>query len=138
MADWKLRHFTDNELLFDGVQSFRILQYFGIEPGITPGAFTPEDRSFAQALLVAAVDSSYHHRFVSVLFDVFYMKPVASVDNVYDMCKEFTKKAFENWFEHATLDDLKSADILDSVRATITWSARSIWTLRKLTSEVTY
>jgi len=138
MTDWKLRHFQTNELLFDKERSFRILQFFGIEPGIPPTSFTDQDRSFAQALLVAAIDSSYQMRFVQAIFDVFYMKPVASFDDVGDMCKEFLKRAAENWFEHATKQDLRDPEIFDSVRTVMGSRARSVWRVRVQTGEMTY
>ena len=138
MADWKLKHFKPEELLFDKEQSFRILQYFAIEPGITPAAFTDEDRSFAQALLVAAVDSSYQMGFVHAIFDVFYMKPAASVDDVSGMCKEFLEKAVENWFEHATKEDLREAKIYDYVRTVMGNKAQTAWRIRVQTGEMIY
>jgi hypothetical protein len=138
LADWKLKHFSGSELLFDQEQSFRILQFFGIEPGIQPGSFTDEDRSFAQAILVEAIDASYEKRYVQAIFDVFYMKPVTSVDDLGDMLKEFLECAVENWFDHATKADLRDPQIFNSVRVTMARNIRSVWTIRVQTGEMTY
>lgn len=138
MADWKLKHFDESELLFDKEESFRILQYFGIEPGIPAGSFTAKDRSFAQALLVAAIDASYGMGFIHAMFDVFYMKPVTSVDDLGDMLKKFIEKAVEHWFEHATKEDLRDPKIYDSVRVQVARAARSAWKIRVQTGELTY
>lgn len=138
VADWKLKHFDESQLLFDKQESFKILQYFGLEPGIPVNQFTVEDRSFAQALLVAAIDASYGMGFVHAMFDAFYMKPVTSVDDLGDMTKKFLEKAVEHWFEHTSKTDLRDPEIYDSVRVQIARTARSAWTIRVQTGDMTY
>lgn len=133
-----LRHFSSNELLFDQQQTFTILRYFGLEPGIQAASLTDEDRSFAQALLLEAVDASYEMGYVNIVFDVFYMKPAISFAKVRDMAKEFLEKAAEHWFEHATKEDLRDPKIYENVRVRIQSLARSVWRIRENDGVMTY
>ena len=133
-----LRHFTPDELLFDRERTLTILRYFGLEPGIQAAAITDEDRSFAQALLVEAVDASYEMGYAHILFDVFYARPPMSFDAVKGLLRKFIEKTAEHWFEHATKADLADPKIYEAVRATLQRSARSVWKIREATGELTY
>jgi hypothetical protein len=138
MSTATLRHFTSDELLFDQEQTFTILRYFGLEPGIQAASLNDEDRSFAQALLVEAVDASYVMGYVNIIFDTFYMKPAVSFDKVKEMTKEFLKKVAEHWFEHATKDNLRDPKIYENVRVRLQSVARSAWKIREQTGALTY
>jgi hypothetical protein len=139
MSGVYLRHFQRDELLFDQQQSFTILRYFGVEPGIQAAALTDEDRGFAQALLVEAIDASYELGYVNIIFDVFYMKPPVSFDKVQIMTQEFLKKVAEHWFKHATRADLRQPKIYERVRQLLQGHARTVWAIRQATEgQITY
>jgi len=63
-----LRHFTPAEIVITRVEAGRILRFFFPAQSIPP-ALTDEDISYAQALLVEAVDVSAEMGYVQVLFD---------------------------------------------------------------------
>jgi len=138
MTTATLRHFDADELLFDQQESFTILRYFGLEPGIQAAALTDQDRSFAQALFVEAIDASYAMGYVRIMFDTFYGKPTVSFEAVKKMTKKFLEKAAEHWFDHATKADLRDPKIYESVRVDLQRNARSVWKIRELTGELTY
>lgn len=133
-----LRHFSTDELLFDEQECFEILRFFFIQPGIQAASLTTEDRSFAQALLVEAVDASYKMGYAEIIYETFFGKPAASLTAVRKMAQRFLKKSAEHWFRHATKDNLRDPKIYDSVRVTIARNARSAWQIRLQTGELTY
>jgi hypothetical protein len=127
MATATLRHFDRPQLLFNQQESYDILRFFGIEPGIQAAALTDEDRSFAQALLVEAVDASYAMGYVNIIYDTFFLKPPTSPEKVKSLVKRFLEKVAEHWFEHATKDNLRDPKIYEYVRTTLQRNARTVW-----------
>ncbi len=134
----ELKHFSESEVKLDQHDAFGILRFFWLEPGVEPSQLTVQDRAFAQALLVEAIDSSYHMSFVELLFKNFYGKVPSSFESVRDMVKSFAKEASKRWFEHATGKDLDDPKIYESVRATLSRNFRSTWQIRVQTGELIY
>ncbi len=134
----KLRHFNPNELLFNQQESFAILRFFFVDVGIQAASLTDKDRSFAQALLVEAVDASYNMGYVEIIFDKFFGSTSVSLKDLQELAKRFVKHAVDNWFRHATRADLRDPKIYDSVRATLARNARSVWKIRVQTDQLTY
>ena len=133
-----LRHFSADELIFDQQECFAILRFFFIDVGIQAASLTVRDRSFAQALLVEAVDASYRMGFVEIVFDTFYGKTPVSMAAVRKLAQRFLRQTAEHWFRHATRDNLSDPKIYESVRATLARNARSAWRVRLATDELTY
>jgi hypothetical protein len=134
----ELKRFSESEVYLSQEQAWRALKFFWPEIGIAPGTLTLGDRSFAQALLVEAIDSSYEEGFVEIIFRAFFMKVPQSFNAIKDMVKEFAKKALKHWFKHATGADLRDPKIYENVRATLSRNFRSVWKIREQTGELTY
>ena len=134
----ELKRFHSDEIRLTKEQAWRILRFFWPDTSILPADLTDEDRSFAQGLLVEAIDSSYHMGYVERLFKSFYMKVPASWSDVEDMVKGFAKAALKHWFKHATQADLINPKIYENVRLTLARNFRSTWKIRELTGELTY
>ena len=94
--------------------------------------------SFAQALLLEAVDKSYAMGYAHAIFDVFYMKPPTDLQA---MMKDFVKKAASNWFDHATGKDLSKPKIYHNVKAMIIYKVggtHGVWAMRMQGAGLTY
>jgi hypothetical protein len=96
---------------------------------------TDEDVSFAQALLLEAIDKSYAMGYVQAIFDNFYMK---IPDDVAEMVKDFAKQAAKNWFDHAAGKDLSKAKIYYNVKVMISNNFSTVWQIRMQGGDLTY
>lgn len=138
MADWKLRHFSQDEIIISSDDANLILRFF-FGGDVPPAAeLTGEDVEFAQALFLEAIDKSYAMGYVHIIYDVFYMKIPGSFDSVKDMAKEFAKKAAKHWFDHATGMDLDKPEIYAAIRGQLIASFRSVWKIRMDGGGLTY
>lgn len=134
-----LRHFAPNEIYLSQSDASAILHFFfPHEQNPDSGALTDEDRGFAQAMLLEAIDKSYAMSFVQDIYDVFYGKVPTGFDAIKDMLKDFAKKAAKTWFDHATGKDLEDPKIYTAVKAALTANFRSVWVIRLKTGELTY
>jgi hypothetical protein len=133
-----LQQFSESELKLTQHDAFVVLRFFWLEPGILPQQLTVQDRAFAQALLVEAIDRSYDMGYVEIIFRNFYGKLPESFESIRDMVKSFAKAAAEHWFEHATGKDLENPKIYESVRRVLSANFYSVWQIRVQTGELTY
>jgi hypothetical protein len=133
-----LKHFNGQEIKITQNDAFAVLRFFWMEPGVLPQQLTNEDLSFAQALLVEAIDRSYDMGFVELIFRNFYGKIPSSFEAIRNMVKSFAKAAAKHWFEHATNKDLENPKIYESIRYQLAANFRSVWQIRLLTGELTY
>lgn len=130
-----LRKFRPDELVLSHQEAWQVLVYFfGGNAGMVPGWLTDEDRSFAQALLLEAVDKSYAMSWVQTLFEA-SAKPNASVQGI---LKSLAKKAARDWLSNAKPTDLASAKIYASVKNQLTRNWRSAWAIRTETDGPIY
>lgn len=136
-AELGLRHFAKGEIYLSGDEAASVLRFFFPNDQL-PGPLTDEDRGFAQALLLEAVDKSYAMSFVQDIYDVFYGKVPTGFDTIKDMLKDFAKKAAKTWFDHATGKDLQDPKIYNAVKVSLTANFRSVWAIRLQTGELTY
>jgi hypothetical protein len=121
------------------VQAAKILSFFWPGQMILPSDLSESDISFAQALLVEAIDSSYNMGYVEHIFKSFFMKIPASFGSVRDMIKDFAKAALKHWFKHATAGDLNDPKIYESVRLTLARNFASVWKMRnQMAGEIIY
>lgn len=130
-----LMRFSADQVKVSQHDAFRILRFFWLEPGVVPGQLTPDDRGFAQALLVEAIDMSYDMGFIEILFKNFYMKVPTDFKDIQEMVKSFCKEAVKHWFKHATGTDLENPRIYESVRSSVARNFRSAWLTRVQTGE---
>jgi hypothetical protein len=133
-----LRHFAPTEILITKEQAGRILKFFFPNMPIPPGALMEDDLSYAQALLVEAVDASTEMGYIQVLFDKAFMKVPTDFSLIKEVAKALAKQAAKNLFRHATGEDLSDPKIYETVRKTISWKQRTTWQIRLQTGELTY
>lgn len=139
MAGNELRHFSKNEIYIAQEDARTILRFFFTGNQVPPAEeLTIEDRAFAQALLLEAIDSSYAMSYVQEIFDAFYGKVPTEFSAVKDMVKDFVKNASKTWFDHATGKDLSNPRIYMSVKSRLAANFRSVWVIRMQTGELTY
>ena len=118
-----LRRFQADELILKEEDTLTILLFFWptefqleAHPPVSVGM-----RSFAQALLIEAIDASYAMGFVDALFRS-TSNPSSSAVAV---IKRFGRQASQHWFDHAEPKDLRDIKIYESVRRTLALSFRT-------------
>ncbi|MGP9825258.1 hypothetical protein ACT048_12315 [Ectopseudomonas khazarica] len=109
-----LREFSSDELIFDEEETKVILKFIfkTRAQSIDNTVINNSVRSFAQALLLEAIDESYSLGYIEALFRS-TMHPGASVKSV---LTKFGKKAAKHWFKKAKTQNLNDIMIYDRVR----------------------
>lgn len=111
----QLNQFTVDELLFTEDETCTVLKFI-FEPSdysvIESLVINDAVRSFAQAILVEAIDASYSAGFVEALFRS-SANPTADALTI---IKAFGRKASKHWFKAASINDLQDVKIYDFVR----------------------
>ncbi len=130
-----LKKFDSSELFLTQQSAWIVLQYFfGGNSGLSPGELTDNDRSFAQALLIEAIDKSEDMSWIESIFS-----SAMSLDpSVKDILKDLAKHAVKTWFHKADPSDLASATIYQSVYNTLRRNWRSAWEIRVQTGMEAY
>ncbi len=115
MSTYKeLRKFDLEDLLFNEEETRIVLKFIFTEThhkDINSLPMSDRLREFAQALLVEAIDALYAVGYVKGLFES-VKNPVKSALKI---IKIFGKKASQNWFKHATVNDIQNAQVYDFV-----------------------
>jgi hypothetical protein len=123
----QLQHFSGDQIVLDNQEAWQILVFFfGGNASLSPASLTDNDRSFAQALLIEAIDASEDMSWIEAIFRS-AMKPNASVKSI---IKSLIKKAVKDWFKHANKDKLDNPTIYQSVKNQLTVNWRSAWQIR--------
>ena len=133
-----LRRFTPAEVVLSGQDAHAVLRFFSIEPGIAPTSMTDEDRAFAQALLVEAIDASYGMGYAEAIFRSFFGRAPASLAALGGVLATFAYRAASNWFQHASAADLRDPRIYESVRLVVARNWATVWRIRLATGTLTY
>jgi hypothetical protein len=127
-----LRRFTANEVRLDNQKAFDVLRFFfQHNTSINISQITIEDRAFAQALLVEAVDASFQMGFIESIFT----NAMSLSPSVKDIIKDLLRYAAQSWFRHATGQDISDPKIYESVRVTLVRNFRTVWSMRTQTGE---
>jgi hypothetical protein len=134
----RLKQFNNNEIRINQSHAHRILRFFFPDISLTPKELTQEDISFAQSLLVEAIDTSYDSGLVEHLFSAFQMKIPVNFEAVKDVISDFTKTSSIHWFRFATPKDLENPLIYENVRLMLAQNFRSIWKVREQIGEIIY
>lgn len=115
-----LRQFKPHELLFDTHEAGATLKFiFESKAGMADSmSIDTRVRSFAQALLLEAVDASYAMGFIEAMTSSL-LSPRPSISRI---LRKFGKKASKHWFKHATAADLRDIRIYEIVRNELEWS----------------
>ena len=130
-----LKKFSGDEIVLSNQEAWQVLVFFfGGNGGIAPGALTDNDRSFAQALLLEAIDASEAMSWIETLYNsAMKLKP-----EVKDILKALAKKFVKDWFKKATKKTLEDPTIYQSVKNTLTRNWRSAWEIRCVTESPVY
>jgi len=133
----QLLHFKPSEIILSDQEVIATLNFFFPAVPFRREELTPEVRSFAQALLVEAVDRSYEMGFIDKLSEVFLYRPVVDFVKLKSMIEDFLKKAAKHWFQHFK-GDITKLKIYESVRLKIIHNFRSVVEIYRQTQELTY
>jgi hypothetical protein len=132
MASIQLQKFSESEILLSQHEAWSVLRFFWPGSSVNPGNLNNQDRAFAQALLVEAIDRSYEMGYVEILFRNFFGVGVApSYNAIRKAVKSFAKQAVKHWFKHAKKEDLEDPEIYESIRASLARNFRSVWLTRE-------
>jgi hypothetical protein len=130
----ELKRFAEGELSLTREESYAILRFFfGDDFSVPAGQMTAKDRSFAQAILLEALDATYAMGYVEIIWEQFRFPRVDK--SVASIVTSFAKKAGKHWFKHATQDQLRDPKIYESVRLQIRRAWRSEVKIRVQTGE---
>jgi hypothetical protein len=133
----ELQHFSGSDLRLDKEEARRTLKFFFPNQDIDHVNITDNDRSFAQALLIEAIDASAQIGYVKVLFDKMYTPP-ADFGFIKDLAKALVKYGAVTWYRHLTGKDFSDPQIYLMVRVTIQNAWVEAWSIRLQTDEAVY
>lgn len=126
-----LRTFHRDELKLSEEEARLVLVFFWPEHSARISGIDINDshREFAQALLVEAIDASYSMGYIDALAQgiIAAMMPIDRARPVRKLIREFAKEASLHWFEHATMHDLSSVKIYETVRRAMSRSFKTIF-----------
>lgn len=125
MGSYKqLRQFKQEELAFTEQESIIILKFIFNQVDhalINSLQMSDHLRSFAQGLLVEAIDASYKIGYLQSLFKS-TANPTAGAAQI---IKRFAKNSAKHWFKHTNIHNLQNVEIYDFVRSRIAAAFRS-------------
>lgn len=118
-----LRKFRPEDLILSNEDTTVVLQFFWpSEPRHSQIKnqllITDHVRSFAQGLLVEAIDKSYSYGFIDAIFRA-AANPTSGTIKI---LKRFGRRASSNWFRHTKASDLQNIRIYDRVREGIAYT----------------
>ena len=125
-------------LIYTQQETWKILQFFFKSPGVRPGDLTDDDRAFAQALLLDALEMNYAMGFVAIIFKSFFGKTATNFAGIAKLIGKFLTKGFMHWFKHTTKKDLKDVQMYESIRLTVARNWTSIWRIRVAIGDLDY
>lgn len=133
MAD--LQHFSSEELLLTHMEAWQVLVwFFGGNGGTLPGWLTDEDRSFAQALLVEAIDKSAAVGIIRRIWESTVMPPMTVKSLLGKIAKTGAKILWDR-LHHCKVEDFAKAKIYKMVKDKLTVNFRGAWRIRIETGE---
>lgn len=125
--DWlhiQLKTFRADELILDDAETKEVLKFFFPSEGtsIDSTPMTVELKSFAQGLLVTAVDATYAMGWVELTFR-WAAKPTSGIKKA---LQKLAKKGAKYWFKHLKNNQsLGDIEIYETVRIQLSRSFRS-------------
>lgn len=122
-----LRKFSDAELILDRNQAWSVLQFFNFTvPRLPPAQLTNDDRRFAQALLVLAIDKSYSMGYAQAMFQSF----AGSSPGLLSIPQFAIRAAANRWTKCTNPSDLENIQIYEIVRLNIIQNFKTAWEYR--------
>ncbi len=126
-----LKQFSSNELVINKGEAFEILNFFFGSFRISREQLTNEDRGFAQALMVEAVDASNSMGKIEGLFKS-SASPYCSITS---LAKSIVRQSITSWWKNGKKNEVV---IYNSVKNTLTANFKSVWAYRVETGEYLY
>lgn len=115
-----LKSFSSDELLYNKEETIIILKFI-FEPThhaiIDKLKITDHVRSFAQALLIEAVDGSFAMGFIEIVFNA--IRPTVRSTSITKILKKLGQKSAKHWFKNASSSDMRELKIYESIRYAI-------------------
>ncbi|MCP4117005.1 MAG: hypothetical protein GY737_16695 [Desulfobacteraceae bacterium] len=113
-----LRNFKESELIFNDQQTKEILKFFfSTEHQYIEGlVINHKIKSYAQGLLIEAVDATYAIGFIEIVHKTFNLQPPVKLKKIFI---KFGQRAASHWFKHAKRTDLSNIKIYNIVRVII-------------------
>jgi hypothetical protein len=131
----ELQHFQSDELLLTQQEAWQVLVwFFGGNASIVPGWITDDDRSFAQALLVEAIDASADIGIIRRIWESTVMPPMTIKSLLFKIAKAGGRILWDQ-LHHSTVKDFEHARIYRMVKDRLTINFRSAWRIRIETGE---
>jgi hypothetical protein len=130
-----LRKFKPSEIVLSDQEAWQVLVFFfGGNASTQPSWLNDNDRSFAQALLLEAVDASSRVSWIEALWKA-TAKPGASIKSI---LAKLALKAAKDWLQSCKPSDLTEARIYLMVKNQLTLNWRSAWQIRIETGDPVY
>lgn len=128
-----LRSFSKGELVLNNEDALKVFAFFFEDThGITSKEITDQDRAFAQALMVEAIQSSQAFGVTEILFKLFGTGTASKFSIVKGITEFMIKKGKSLWFNNR----IKHPLIYETVRKTIAYAfVHSEWGARWATGE---
>lgn len=130
-----LKKFSRSEIALTHQEAWQVLVFFfGGNASSLPGGLTDNDRSFAQALLIEAVDASRRLGWLHQLMSA-TLRPNASITAV---LRRLAVAATRDWLSSGNPADFKDAKIYSMAKNQLTLNWRSAWQIRIITGDPVY
>jgi hypothetical protein len=122
-----LQDIPPSQLIYNERETKQILSFFWPEYAlrIRQLAITDAVRSFAQALLIVAIDSSNSMGYVKDIFDVISRAITRPDTNVEGLAKKLAMNFTNHWWKYTRSQDLQKVKIFETVRVQIARSHRT-------------
>lgn len=125
-----LKHFKRDEILLSNQEAWQVLVwFFGGNAKTTPSWLTEDDRSFAQALLVAAVDASADVGIFRRIWES-TVTPPQSIGGLLLKIARTGTRILRDRLEHADVKNFGNTKIYQMVKNQLTREFRSAWEIR--------
>ncbi len=125
-----LRKFSSLELVVSRDQAKEILTFFFGHCDLPTDQLTDADRSFAQALMIEALDASNNMSYVEALF----RGSASPSSSIITVATSIVRQSIVNWWRKK----IENVVIYKSVKDRITVNWKSVWAIREATGELDY
>ena len=130
-----LQHFSGDTLLVDRQEAWKILVwFFGGNSGISPTTLTENDMSFAQALIVEAVDASENVGWIEAIWRSTATPP----KDLKSLFKKLARNLMKQWLKNSKPIDFENPKIYTMVKDALSRNWRSAWRIRIETGDPVY
>jgi hypothetical protein len=130
-----LIHFSPTEIVLSDQQCWEVLVFFfGGNAAVPVTALTSNDKSFAQAMLIEAIDKSYAMSWIEAVF----REAMSLTPSIRNIIGALARHAVRTWLNEIPLEEIENQQIYISVKNTLTANWRSAWRIRIETEQNVY